>query len=240
MFALPGNLQRWLGVGLMAALAGVLSGCAAILGAPPPPVMPSQALVIPPSPEASRDGSLWRPTLGDNYLFTDDRARFPGDLLTVLVLESDSGSREASTGSENSSSVEASLEQFFGLPQQLQLKNPDINPSQLVRAASKRTWDGEGATARKGNLTASVTVEVKAISPSGNLWVQGDKVVSVNREDQHLVLAGWVRPQDINSRNEVESTRLGDARIAYYGRGPVGRQQKQPWGIAIMDWIWPF
>lgn len=216
------------------------AGCTALLGEPPRPVLPSQALIIPPTPEAAAGGSLWRPTLSDNYLFTDDRARFPGDLLTVLVVESDSGSREAGTDTENTSSVEASLEQFFGLPQQLQLKNPDIDPSQLVKAASKRTWDGQGATTRKGRLTASVTVEVKAISPSGNLWVQGDKVVSVNREDQHLVLAGWVRPQDINSRNEVESTRLGDARIAYYGRGPVARQQKQPWGIAIMDWIWPF
>jgi flagellar L-ring protein precursor FlgH len=83
-------------------------------------------------------------------------------------------------------------------------------------------------------------VEVKAVSPTGNLWVQGDKVVAVNNEDQNVVLSGWVRPQDINARNEVDSTKIASARIEYFGRGPVGRQQHAPWGIAVLDWIWPF
>jgi flagellar L-ring protein FlgH len=223
------------------------------------PILGGVQQQIPPDPQARRTGSLWRDQVGANYQFTDDRARFPGDLLTILIRESDSGSKEAATSTENESSVFGNLEQFFGLPQQLQMKNPTMdftqlvglpqqlqmkNPTmdftQLVKAQAKRQWDGEGATARSGQLTARLTVEVKGISPNGNLFVQGKKIVAVNNEDQHVVLSGWVRPDDINALNEIESGRVSDVRIDYYGVGPVGRQQKAGWGMFIMDWVWPF
>jgi flagellar L-ring protein precursor FlgH len=104
-------------------------------------------------------------------------------------------------------------------------------------ASIRRSYE---SSARKGKLSASMTVEVKAVSPAGNLWVQGDKVVMVNNEDQHIVLSGWVRPEDIDARNQVASTRLAQARIDYYGEGPVGRQQGAGWGMVVLDYLWPF
>ena len=53
-----------------------------------------------------------------------------------------------------------------------------------------------------------MTAQVTALSPNGNLWVEGEKVVSVNHEDQHLELAGWVRPEDIDAQNQVPSARI--------------------------------
>ena len=221
-------------------LAVAASGCMDLFAAKPAPVVGGHAVIPPPTLLEQRAGSLWRDHASGNLPFADVRARYPGDLLTVLVTEDDSGVKEAVTKSARESNVLASLQQFFGLPQQLANKNPDIDPSQLVKASSSWDYDGSGQTSRKGKLTARITVEVKAISPSGNLWVQGDKVVSVNNEDQHVVLSGWVRPVDISVRNEIASTRLADARIEYYGKGPVGRLQHTGWGLAILDWVWPF
>lgn len=225
---------------VLAVLAFGASGClqmylrkpaAPVLTVVPPP---------PPSPLARATGSLWRDDVSANYLFADTRARFPGDLLTIVITEDASGSKEADTSTSTDASVFGNLEEFFGLPQQLAKKNPDINPAALVKAEAKRTWDGEGSTSRKGKLTARMTATVKNVSPTGNLLIQGEKVVAVNNEDQHIVVQGWVRPEDIDAQNQVLSTRLADARIDYYGVGVVGTKQREGWGMFLLDLVWPF
>ena len=194
----------------------------------------------PPSPLAKATGSLWRDNVSANYLFADVKARFPGDLITIVITEDSSGSKEADTSTSTQSEVFANLEQFFGLPQQLAAKNPTIDPTQLIKASTARKFDGEGATNRKGKLSARMTAVVRSVSPTGNLWIEGEKVVSVNREDQHIVVHGWVRPEDVDAQNQVLSTRLADARIDYYGVGALGVKQNPGWGYWLMDLVWPF
>lgn len=224
----------------LAVLAMFTSGCVQMyLKKDPVPVTKAPPLP-PPSPRQVATGSLWREDVSANYLFADVKARFPGDLLTIVITEDASGSNDADTSTSTETEVFASLEQFFGLPQQLAGKNPTIDPTQLVKASTARTWDGEGTTNRKGKLSARMTAKVVTVSPTGNLWIQGEKVVAVNREDQHIVVNGWVRPEDIDAQNQVLSTRLADARIDYYGSGVVGRRQREGWGLFLLDLVWPF
>jgi len=112
--------------------------------------------------------------------------------------------------------------------------------SQYPTEHSARQSDGEAETTRRGSLTASITVRVDAVDSTGNLYVRGDKVVSVNREQEHILLTGLVRPEDIASDNSVLSSRLADARIDYYGRGVVGDKQNVPLVHRLFDWLWPF
>jgi len=175
-----------------------------------------------------------------NYIFADVKARYPGDLVTVVVSESDSGSKDAETSSKTKTSVSGSLSEFFGLPQQLQKHQPNINPDALIEADADREWDGQGSTTRNGKLSALMTAQVTAVAPNGNLWIEGNKVVSVNHEDQHLVIAGWVRPEDVDAQNQVLSSRIALAKIDYYGIGVVGTKQRPGWGYQILDWVWPF
>jgi flagellar L-ring protein precursor FlgH len=226
---------------MLAALASLTSGCVQMylkkdkppeeLRVPPPPPVP---------PRAQATGSLWRDDVAANYLFADTRARFPGDLLTIVIAEDSSGTKEADTSTSTETEVDASIEQFFGFPQALHANNPDIDPTSLVKAATSRTFDGAGATSRKGRLTARMTATVTQVAPNGNLWIEGDKIVSVNKEDQHIVVKGWVRPEDIDAQNQVLSTRLAGARLDYYGVGTVGIKQSPGFGYWLMDLIWPF
>jgi flagellar L-ring protein precursor FlgH len=225
---------------VLAALATLTSGCVHMYLKPDPVPVTEPPPPPPPSPRAAATGSLWREDVSANYLFADVKARFPGDLLTILITEDSFGSNDADTSTSTETEVFASLEQFFGLPQELQENNPDINPAALVKASTARTWDGEGRTNRKGKLSARMTAKVLSISPTGNLWIQGDKVVAVNREDQHIVVQGWVRPEDVDAQNQVLSTRLADAHIDYYGNGVVGRRQREGWGLFLFDLVWPF
>ncbi len=205
------------------------------------PVVRGGAVALPPAPsQATRSGSLWRDNVSANFLFSDVKARYPGDLLTVVVSETASGSKDAETSSKTKTSVSGSLSQFFGLPQQLQKHQPNIDPTALIQADADRQWDGQGSTTRAGKLSALMTAQVTEVAPNGNLWVEGEKVVSVNHEDQHLVIAGWVRPEDVDAQNQVLSSRIALGRIDYYGVGVIGTKQRPGWGYQLLDWVWPF
>jgi len=91
-----------------------------------------------------------------------------------------------------------------------------------------------------GTGASTNSVLALAVDSTGNLYVRGDKVVSVNREQEHILLTGLVRPEDIASDNSVLSSRLADARIDYYGRGVVGDKQNVPLVHRLFDWLWPF
>lgn len=205
---------------------------------PPPPAPPDTALAPPPAPGM---GSLWHAELATNYTFLDVRAHFPGDLLTVVVSESAKGSKDANTDSKADSTIAANVQDFFGIPAAAAKFLPRaFNNDSIVKATTAREFKGAGSTDRTGTLTASITVKVVAVDPTGNLYVRGDKVVSVNQEDQYIVLSGVVRPEDIASDNSVLSTRLADARIDYYGRGSIGDKQRLPLVQHLFDYVWPF
>jgi flagellar L-ring protein precursor FlgH len=222
---------------MLVLVAPALGGCVRRRAPLPPP--PDRAAL--PAPAVRPPGSLWRPELAANYPFLDVRARFPGDLLTVVIAEQAKGTKDASTETSAESSIEAGVEQFFGIPAAAAGFLPKaFRPESIVKAKTTRSSTGEGETTRAGTLSGNITVRVVGVDPNGNLHVQGDKVVSVNREDQYIVLSGTVRPEDIAADNSVVSSRLAGARIDYYGRGTVGDKQGVPLVHRLYDWIWPF
>jgi flagellar L-ring protein precursor FlgH len=219
-------------------LLGVLVGACAPRLRPPLPLPPDLTGPVPTRPA---NGSLWHPELSANYVFGDVRARFPGDLLTVVVAEQSRGKKDANTDASAESSMAASVQEFFGIPAAaVKFLPKGFNPESIVQAKTARESHGDGETSRTGSLTASVTVTVVDVDPVGNLRVQGDKVITVNREEQYIVLTGTVRPEDIAADNSVLSTRVADARIDYYGRGVVADKQNVPLVHRLYDWIWPF
>ncbi len=202
---------------------------------PPPPTDVGLRAPAPPT------GSIWHPEVAGNYAFVDVRARFPGDLLTVVVSEDSTGKKAATTAATADSSISASVEDFFGLPAAAaKLLPTGFNPASIVKSTTSHASKGDGSTDRSGSLSANVTVTVIGVGPSGNLRVQGSKVVRVNREDEYVVVSGNVRPEDIASDNSVPSTRLADARIDYYGSGTLGDKQGVPLAHRLFDWVWPF
>ena len=87
-----------------------------------------------------------------------------------------------------------------------------------------------------GNVSAVVT----HVTPEGNLIIDGERRVRINGEDDLLVVSGVVRPQDINSSNQVPSSSVANLRLALTGQGQVRDQQGFGWGERILSWVWPF
>jgi flagellar L-ring protein precursor FlgH len=217
-------------------LAAMLAGCEFL----PPKPLPPVKVELPPAPPP-KAGSLWHPELSNNYATLDVRAHFPGDLLTVVISEVGKGKQNATTGANAKSSISASVDDFFGLPAAAASFLPKgFNPQSIVTAETARSSAGDGTTTRDDSVSGNITVTVVDVAPNGNLRVQGDKIVTLNRENQVIVLTGTVRPEDIASDNSVLSSRLADARVSYKGYGSVSDKQGVPLVHRMFDWVWPF
>jgi flagellar L-ring protein precursor FlgH len=100
--------------------------------------------------------------------------------------------------------------------------------------------DGKGSVDRSEELKTNVAGVVTQVLPNGNLVIEGRQEIRVNFEVRELIVAGIVRPEDIESDNTIDSTKIAQARIAYGGRGQITEMQQNRYGEQIFNILLPF
>jgi flagellar L-ring protein FlgH len=98
----------------------------------------------------------------------------------------------------------------------------------LANTSNNQQLQGQGTTTRGTTLTTTVTAEVTAVLPNGNLVVQGEKAILVNSEKQIITLRGIIRPDDLSPINSVPSDRVARMEIRVNGKGVVNDAVKRP------------
>lgn len=195
--------------------------------------------------EASKgkEGSLWFGDSSTNSLFVDAKGKKVGDIIRVVVNESASSQQTATTGTSKDSSINLQVSALLGIPSNLGIQNflgmgTQFDPS--VNATTARSLSGSGTTTRGGTLTATISATIVEELPNGNLRIAGQRSVTVNNEEQIMILRGIIRPVDINFDNTIASTMVAEASITYTGEGVVADEQRAGWGMRLLSYIWPF
>lgn len=244
------KLPRFLALGLATL---VLANCSAVdriatIGEQPnlsaienPTAQPGYRPVSMPMPEPMvatySPNSLWRS--GARSFFNDQRASQIGDLVTVSVSIND----DAQIANQTSRSRTAS-EQLGGsgmIGTQLDSILPaGATPSAIADFDTDSSSGGQGSVNRSESLTTTVAAVVTQILPNGNMVIEGRQEVRVNFEVRELIVAGVIRPEDIDASNTIESSKIAEARIAYGGRGQITDVQQPRYGQQLFDILMPF
>jgi len=189
-----------------------------------------------PQPASYNPNSLWRN--GSRAFFKDQRAHQVGDILTVTVNLNDKAVIANETQRSRENKEDSGVDNFFG-KSKLPLTSVAV-PGRILTADSSASSDGKGSVNRSEALVTNVAGVVTQVLPNGNLVVEGKQEVRVNFEVRELVVAGIVRPEDIQSDNTIDSTKIAEARIAYGGRGQITDVQQPRYGQQVLDVLLPF
>jgi flagellar L-ring protein FlgH len=238
---------------LLSTVAALNSGCAYFdqlkqIGQQPPlsPVenpttkpgyKPVQMPMPSPQPVTFNPNSLWRS--GSRAFFKDQRAHQVGDILTVKVNINDTAQFQDETQRSRTTTEDSAITNFIGAKT---IVNPAkaILPGSLLQTDGNSSTDGKGSINRQESLLTNVAAVVTQVLPNGNFVIEGKQEIRVNYEIRELVVAGVVRPEDIDSDNSIDLPKIAEARVAYGGRGQITDFQQPPYGQQVMDVVLPF
>jgi len=191
-----------------------------------------------PKPEVAsyNANSLWRN--GSRAFFRDQRAARVGDLLTVTVNITDKANLQNETQRSRTAKENSNITDFIGAKTITQANK--VLPGNLLATDSTSSADGKGSINRQESLTTNVAAVVTQVLANGNLVVEGKQEIRVNYEIRELIVAGVVRPEDIQSDNTIDSSKIAQARIAYGGRGQIMDVQQPRYGQQVVDVLLPF
>jgi flagellar L-ring protein precursor FlgH len=245
------GINRLILTGALLATAAVASGCSSIdrlsqIGEQPklaaienptaqPGYKPVQMPMPKPETASYNANSLWRN--GSRAFFRDQRAARIGDLLTVTVNITDKANIANETQRSRTNKEDSGITDFAGSKA---LGANKILPGRILTADSTASSDGKGSVNRQEALQTNVAAVVTQVLPNGNLVVEGKQEIRVNFEIRELIVAGIVRPEDIQSDNTIDSSKIAQARIAYGGRGQITDIQQPRYGQQVMDVLLPF
>lgn len=208
-----------------------LQGCTSIIGIQPGdyPPAPSQPVAA----ETGTDGGLYM-TDKNLALFSDVKARRIGDTITILLNERMQASKSASTDASKDTTVDTG--------------NPLLLGSTVTRNAeeilsnqweTEQDFSGSGSSSQSNRLDGSITVTVAEVYPNGNLFVRGEKWLTLNQGEEYVQVSGIVRPADISTDNSLPSFKVADARITYSGNGTVADSNRPGIVARLFMKLWP-
>lgn len=155
----------------------------------------------------------------------------PGDVITVLIVESTSAVQKAGTDTNNQDTLS------LDFTNALNSESAASPTAKSFKGARANAYKGGGSTTRSSNVLAAVTVTVNNVLPNGNIVISGVHKVTVNEEVQEITVKGIVRPEDLSKWNTVYSYQVADSTVTIKGSGTVGEAQAPGLFMRLLNWI---
>lgn len=189
--------------------------------------------------EAQRN-SLWqRRDSRMTDLFSDVKARRPGDLLVITIdQQSDVENLDQRTmRKQNSSSAEGNG--TYGLGGGLGSAAGNLNFDS--ETAGNRQFNGNTQFRSEREFSDRFTVQVIDTLPNGNLLVTGKRNMSLEGDNRVLVLSGVVRNVDVGANNSISSRLVSNLTISYESAAQDSEHGflNQSWLGRRFNRIWP-
>ncbi|WP_435104255.1 flagellar basal body L-ring protein FlgH [Arhodomonas sp. AD133] len=226
----PG-VSRVLRLAAAGMLALSLVGCATTqTQRTPPEPLPQPTLY---QPETRDNGAIYQAGR-DVRLFEDRTARRVGDVVTVVLEEETDASKNANMDVAKNSSYSLPTPTIAG-------RQPTLGGEPFsFDIDSEQDFQGGGSASQSNALSGTLTATVIRVERNGNLVIQGQKQITLNRGEEYVTITGLVRPDDVNANNMVSSTRIANARISYTGSGELADSNRMGWlSRLFMSVIWP-
>ena len=169
------------------------------------------------------NGSIYQANAGYAYqpLFEDRRPRAIGDILTIVLDEEVSASKNSKSNADRSGSAGLAIDSVPDALEQLAEYGFDLS--------GQSDFAGGGGSEANNTFTGTITVSVLDVMPNGNLRVRGEKQIAINQGTEFIRFSGVVNPRTITGQNTVPSTQVADARIEYVGDGYINEAQHMGW-----------
>jgi flagellar L-ring protein precursor FlgH len=169
--------------------------------------------------------SLWQDGQSKS-LCADKRASRVGDIVTILVQENTTATKDNSTKTSKQSSVDSALAAFLYSPAGSGLLTQK-GALPAMKFNGNSTFSGGGTINNSQQIAASVAVRVVDVLPNGNLVIEGTRESSFSGEQQTIILRGTIRQDDISS-------------IKFVSKGTISDSQRKGWFHRLWDKFTPF
>jgi len=186
---------------------------------------------------AQRPGSIYDPQHGPYGLIAQKTAYRKGDLLTIVISESQKIQNQESNDLAKSTNLNYKINVW-------DIKPDMFNPLPAVDADSTDNFNGSAKNQKTGTFSARLAAIVIDTLPNGNLVVNGRREIRIDKEVKVMEFTGIVRRLDISAQNTVQSELVANAEVVYRGSGPITDSTQRfglgGWVHRAWAWIWPF
>ncbi|MBW3539802.1 MAG: flagellar basal body L-ring protein FlgH [Planctomycetes bacterium] len=189
-----------------------------------------------------RAESLWkRRHRRSAFLFTDNRPRNVGDIITIQIEES----LEIDIEEDRTLEKDTELERDFDFDGALsgdtvtKVAAAEFN----LNDNSNRSFETNSEFDSERDLNAAITVVVIDVLPNGTMLVEGTRTTTLIGESRIIRVTGLVRPDDIlfeDSTYFVRSRNVGNFHIYYEGSGLETQFTRPGWFSRVLNRVWPY
>lgn len=185
--------------------------------------------------DANANGAIYQVT-SNRFFFEDIRARRVGDVINVILDERTDATKTATTSANKGTTIGLPSPTLFG--GKVTGKGRDLLANDISASSD---FAGSADSSQSNRLVGSVAVVVDKVLSNGNLWIRGEKRLTLNQGSELVRVSGLIRPVDITPQNTIQSNQIADASITYGGSGLLADSNKAGWLTRMFTSpLWPF